>query len=62
MARGYLPLFSQCRGGHMSRGEAHPRAARRPVSPIASGDNYAEVAAARCRRDAAKKQKKGEGL
>lgn len=63
--QGYLPLFSQRRGGHMSRGEAHPRVAR-PVSPFTPGDNYAEVAAARARRrarrDAARKQKKGEGL
>ena len=63
---GYLPLFSQRRGGHMSRGEAHPRAAR-PVRPDPPGDNYAEVAKAQRRLDArrldaaAKKQKKGEG-
>ena len=54
---GYRPLFSQRRGGHMARGEAHPRAAR-PVSPVTFGDNYAEVEEARRRLDAAKKQKK----
>ena len=61
---GYRPLFSQRRGGHMSRGEAHPRPAR-PVNPVTpSGNNYAEVEEARRRLDtrrrldAAKKQKK----
>ena len=62
---GYKPLFSRRRGGHMSRGEAHPlAAAREPASPTPSGDNYAEVEEvrrrldARLRLDAAKKQKK----
>ncbi|EOD07072.1 hypothetical protein EMIHUDRAFT_198338 [Emiliania huxleyi CCMP1516] len=62
---GYRPLFSQRRGGHMARGEAHPRAAR-PVRPDPPGDNYDVVEAAQRRldarrrldADAAKKQKK----
>mgnify|MGYP002055056478 CR=1 FL=1 len=65
---GYRPLFSQRRGGHMARGEAHPRAAR-PVRPDPPGNNFAEVEEARRRLDArrhldadtSKKQKKGEG-
>ncbi|EOD31984.1 hypothetical protein EMIHUDRAFT_98995 [Emiliania huxleyi CCMP1516] len=64
---GFRPLFSQRRGGHMARGEAHPRAAR-PVRPDPPGNNYAEVKKAQRRLDArrrldtaAKKQKKGEG-
>ena len=53
---GYRPLFSQRRGGHMARGEAHPRAAR-PVRPDPPGNNYDKVEEARRRLDA-KKQKK----